>query len=248
MKVTISGSFRKHFETIIEFKKQFEKIGIEILSPKSEKIISNKKGFILLENDSGNINHIEGLHLKAIAESDILYVICNEGYIGSSTAMEIGFANALNLPIFGNFLPNDDVFKNLIKVSKPQHINLDTTEANDIIGKKKEEEPSDNFNFLDNLQNKIGLQAIRLGFEKETTQELILMALEELGELAAVERRRSGLAAANQRISDFADELADLIIYLISIANNEKILLSRAILKKMAINEQRKWITNNNKE
>ena len=113
MKVTISGSFRKHLETIIEYKEQFEKQGFEVLSPKSGKVVSNHEGFIILENDSGNIDHIESLHLKAIAESDILYVICNDGYIGNSTSMEIGFANALNLPIFGNFTPNDNVFKKL---------------------------------------------------------------------------------------------------------------------------------------
>jgi hypothetical protein len=39
------------------------------------------------------------LHKKKIAMSDIVYVLTNDGYIGSSTQSEIDFAASLEIPI-----------------------------------------------------------------------------------------------------------------------------------------------------
>ena len=92
---------------------------------------------------------------------------------------------------------------------------------------------------LTDIQDLIQQQSVRLGFDNETTQQLILMAVEEIGELAAIERRRSGLIAAHQRNKDFAGEIADLLIYTISIANNEKVCIQKSLLEKMSLNEKR---------
>tara|TARA_Y100000310_G_scaffold137447_1_gene136357 strand:+ start:48651 stop:49529 length:879 start_codon:yes stop_codon:yes gene_type:complete len=110
MKATISGSLQKYANrinnTILKFKSQ----GIEVLSPKSAEIVSEYTGFVTLKGDvikyldgladaTAAMRMIENSHLHAIQQSDFLYIESAE-YIGPSTAFEIGWALAHNVPTF----------------------------------------------------------------------------------------------------------------------------------------------------
>ena len=234
MNITISGSLRKHLEIITKYRNEFIQLGHSVLSPVSGEKIGEEDGFVILANDVGTVKHIEEKHLKAIAKSDLLYLICNEGYIGPSTAMEIGYANALSIPIFSNCQPNERVFSEMVSVVEPKDIIC--KQADDCLDNLILRNISVS---LTDIQDLIQQQSVRLGFDNETTQQLILMAVEEIGELAAIERRRSGLIAAHQRNKDFAGEIADLLIYTISIANNEKVCIQKSLLEKMSLNEKR---------
>lgn len=43
---------------------------------------------------------LDVLHKQKIIQSDVVFIIDQDNYIGDSTREEIGFAKALNLPIF----------------------------------------------------------------------------------------------------------------------------------------------------
>lgn len=108
LKVTISGSFSKQMEYIAKSKMTFELMGSQVLSPLSTDVISYKMGeFLFVEGDPRSPNLAEERHLKAIEHSDMLWLAIHDGYVGSSTAFEIGWAIGKNIPIMSKRLPDD---------------------------------------------------------------------------------------------------------------------------------------------
>ena len=111
MKVTISGSYRKYPEEAANVIQEFQDNGTTILSPLSLDIISSLDGFVALKGDIvEQINHqsdiseamriVENNHLKAITQSDLLWLTLTQGYIGPSTSFEMGWAIAHNIPVY----------------------------------------------------------------------------------------------------------------------------------------------------
>lgn len=95
MRCVISGSFRKYYKDICEAIVDFEKAGVEVLSPKRSKITNPGEEFAILETDaSKDMKTLEMNHLEAIHKADFLYVCDPAGYIGASALLEIGFALA----------------------------------------------------------------------------------------------------------------------------------------------------------
>ncbi len=114
--VTISGSFRKHLDYILEIKKQLEQKGTEVLSPRFTKPKNSGEKFVVYTGEEGLVPlELERHHLKSISESDALIVCDPEGYVGASALLEIGFANAIS--------------KRIIFVEKPEEFMLNTLPA-----------------------------------------------------------------------------------------------------------------------
>ena len=101
MKCVISGSFRKHYDDIAKLAQTFGEQEIEVLSPKISRVINVAAGFAFLESDaSDNPKTVERGHLDAIRRADFLYIYNPGGAIGPSVTLEVGYAIALNKPIF----------------------------------------------------------------------------------------------------------------------------------------------------
>ena len=102
MKCTISGSFKKFYEEMCQAYDVFEQNGIMVLSPKKSIIINPGEEFALLATDSTKltIKQLEDGHLEAIANSDFLYVVNPNGYIGNSVKFEMGYAHGHSKPIY----------------------------------------------------------------------------------------------------------------------------------------------------
>lgn len=111
--VAISGSYRKFPDELEKAIEAFRDFGVEVLSPKSSTIISSLDGFVSLEWDivpdikavqdsdlAKAIRLVENSHLKAIQQSDALWILMPEGYLGIATAFEISWALAHNVPVF----------------------------------------------------------------------------------------------------------------------------------------------------
>lgn len=123
IKVTISGSFRKHLDLIIKVIAEFEKFGIDILSPKYKLPKNPGDEFILFEGEKTNDpKQLEEIHLNAIRNSDFLYVVDPGGYIGNSATMEIGYAIALNIPIYAMEEPEEFILKLFVVKKSPKSI------------------------------------------------------------------------------------------------------------------------------
>ena len=80
------------------------------------------------------------------------------------------------------------------------------------------------------------------GFTNSTVQEQCLFLGEEVGELFKAIRKQQKLKIDQKSVVGSVDEeLADILIYLCSIANRLDIDLETAFREKEQVNEQRDW-------
>lgn len=118
--VTISGSFRKHFDYFLKVRNQLVKQGIKILSPRFIEPKNPGEEFVIFSGDEGiSPLELERHHLHSIKQCDAL-IVCNPaGYVGASTLIEIGYANAFGKRIIFTNKPEEFMLMTL-----PSQINL----------------------------------------------------------------------------------------------------------------------------
>jgi len=240
---TISGSLRKFSKEISQVVMEFKKKGIKILSPIISEIINEGAQFIYFDHDKTKpIALIEQSHLKSIDHSDFLYVVCPNGYIGNSTLLEIGYAIAIKKKIYSSEPPEDLLLKKLIEYNKTIPEIIDS-----VVECKKEEKPLDPEK-LPEIQKYIKLKVIERGFEHETETETLLLLLEEVGELARAVRKYSGIKIQEKRLLEknspvIEDELADIFIYVLILANKFGVDLYESFKSKERKNDKKNWVT-----
>lgn len=233
---TISGSFHKHLDEIQRTIREFQREGIEVLSPELSELASSKNGFVMLETDKGSPGEIETRHLEAISRSDFLYIVNPEGYLGKSAALEIGFAISRNIPVYSLSEPDDVAFSSLVRSEKPIR-----TIKRDLKARTLTKKPPTLAGLQDYVRKVVKLR----GFEDETVEDGLLLFVEEIGELARAVRIFVGLKSSRRKRSNIyqhlREELADCLIYLIDIANLADIDLENAVRKKEMHDLARRW-------
>ncbi len=120
-KVTISGSFRKYFNQILEVREILLTEGIEVLSPRCTIPVDLEKEFVYLKGEESlSPFEIENTRLELIRESDALVVCDPKGYVGPSALLEIGYAYALKKSVFFTEEPKEFILNTLpFKVGLP---------------------------------------------------------------------------------------------------------------------------------
>lgn len=112
-KVVIAGSYRKYLKEVCEIKDKLEKQGNIVLEPSCKKVINEGSEFIVMEGDAQNspteedMKKIEDKFLNSIKESDYVYLVNINGYIGASSNFEIGFARGAGKKIVCLEEPSD---------------------------------------------------------------------------------------------------------------------------------------------
>jgi NTP pyrophosphatase (non-canonical NTP hydrolase) len=238
--VVISGSFRKHYQGILDRIAAFEDAGVTVLSPRASRIVNPGEAFAILETDGAETPEaLERSHLDAISAADALYVHNPEGYVGLSAALEVGWALSLGKEIFVAE-PAADFTLGLFcqRVASPQQIAelLGGRTRLDALGPRAS---------LDALQTYTAAVGEERGFADETPMEILVLACEELGELARAVRKYTGVkvdAARADRIPAVGEEIADVFIYMLHLANTMRINLFEVFRRKEAANAKRTWI------
>ena len=98
---------------------------------------------------------------------------------------------------------------------------------------------------LSDFQKYVEELEIERGFSDQSARDKCLLLGEEVGELFNAVRKSEGLKI--DKTSDFgniSEELADILIYLCSIANRYQIDLEKAFREKEEINKRRVWEVN----
>jgi len=239
LSVVISGSFRRYFDGISETVGTFESLGIDVLSPKASKVINPGEEFAVLEtDDTSDPRTLEQRHLDAITAADALYLYNPEGYIGDSSKMELGWAIALGKPVFCKELVADSTLKFFCgTVATPEQVKT-------VLENRSPLESINERSSVVVLQQYIHDMVVRRGFDKETPRDVLLLMVEEVGELAKAVRKYSGLKSDEERKGRYPaleGELADVFIYLLDLANLLDISLFRALHEKEQENEKRSW-------
>lgn len=105
---TVSGSFHRFMPEIERAVQELSSAGVRVLSPAYPKVVDHIGEFLFVASDRvRSIKLVQDRHLDSIETSDFLWLVCPTGYVGQSAAMELGFAVARQVPVFGSALPSD---------------------------------------------------------------------------------------------------------------------------------------------
>jgi hypothetical protein len=115
IKVTICGSFKRRPADLADIFLELETTGCRVLSPITLNFTNHSGSFVKLASEQNvSISEIEKFHLRAIAESDFIWLHNPDGYVGVSGAFELGYALALCKPIFAFQAPEEDTLDEFI--------------------------------------------------------------------------------------------------------------------------------------
>jgi hypothetical protein len=106
---SIIGSFRKHFPEALLARRDFESVGIDVLSPWEAEIVDPSAAFVRLGTDSSDHSdvRIQLIALHRILRSELVYVVDPGGYVGPTTAYEIGRVVDWKIPLYFSDHPRD---------------------------------------------------------------------------------------------------------------------------------------------
>jgi NTP pyrophosphatase (non-canonical NTP hydrolase) len=96
---------------------------------------------------------------------------------------------------------------------------------------------------LNDLQRYLALVCQERGWTKDSPSEKFVLFIEEVGELAKAMRKAAGLyeERTKQRDVSLEEEFADVLSYLLDLANCFQVDLEKAFRAKEQINQSRKW-------
>lgn len=108
LKVVVSGSFSRQIYHVATAVASFKSLGHTVLSPLDPRIVDQFGNFLYVASDRTRlISAVQSRHFKAIGEADLLWVSCADGYVGPSTAAEMGYAICAGTPIFVPATPSE---------------------------------------------------------------------------------------------------------------------------------------------
>jgi len=112
-------------------------MNVAVLSPSSPEVVDRKGGFVFVASDEyRSVRMTEDRHLDAIKRSDLVWLVCPDGDVGISAAMEVAFASALRIPVFCSTRPRDETVAQYVKLAS------DLKQALSLVGKSNNQVPS----------------------------------------------------------------------------------------------------------
>ncbi len=96
---------------------------------------------------------------------------------------------------------------------------------------------------LKDLQDYIKKMCEERGWDKNSHTQIFLLFTEEVGELAKAIRQREKFLLENKKVDEFdlEEEFADVLNYLLDLANYYDVDLEGAFRKKAEVNKKRTW-------
>ena len=229
--VVLSGTYRKDFESLKRTYEEFRDLGCTILSPSNVTIVNEEDGFVYMRGEeTESPEKIESRHLAAIQKANFVWLHTPEGYVGPTAALEIGFANAVGVPVYAKELPTDKILQSFVRVvDSPMNL-LSNAQAH----------PETPAPALKAFQEYYRRAAMQRGYAKENAQDTLLLMVEEVGELARAIRKREKLVRhGSYKNSNEAHELADIFLYVVHMANVLGLDLGSVVKEKESINVEK---------
>jgi hypothetical protein len=114
---TVSGSFHRHMDAITSAVHELATLAVRVLSPADPRIVAQQGEFLFVASDPvRSVRLVQDRHLECIRGANFLWLICPDGYVGQSASMEIGYAAALEVPIFAVQGPTDLTLRQYVKI------------------------------------------------------------------------------------------------------------------------------------
>lgn len=228
LEVVISGSYRKQFETVKAVYEEFLDLGCIVLSPSSVDIVHEDDGFVYMKGEETQTpEKVEDRHLEAIERADFVWLHAPEGYVGPMASWEIGFAHAAGVPVYTKDLPSETRLRSFVRF-------IDSPAA---VVESRPSHPDPPAPALKAFQQYYRRAALRRGYTKERPRDCMLLMVEEIGELARALRKREKLVRhGSYPESSEAQELADVFLYVVHMANVLGLDLAEIVQKKEFVN------------
>jgi NTP pyrophosphatase (non-canonical NTP hydrolase) len=227
--IVLCGTFRKDIEGLRRSFEQLKDLGFNVLSPSNLDIVKETNGFVYMRGEETQAaDRLELRHLDAIERARLVWLHAPEGYVGPTAALELGFARASGIPVFATSAPLDEAFRSFVTiVNSPEEVFVHVTS-------KRLPPPPPR---LKVFQHYYRQAAAKRGYEAESTQNCLLLMMEEVGELARALRKKQKLTRHGSAIRNAESlELADVFMYVIHMANILNIDLGEAVQEKELIN------------
>lgn len=112
----ICGSFHRDPSGLKRLFLELEATGVRILSPLSIAFDISQQVVRARNELEFSIDELERFHLRAIKEADVVWLHAPGGYVGLSAAFELGFAKAINKPVFSFCIPDDEMLASQVSV------------------------------------------------------------------------------------------------------------------------------------
>ncbi|MEA2647077.1 MAG: hypothetical protein QOE92_2160, partial [Chloroflexota bacterium] len=178
-----------------------------VLSPIAIDFVDPQATFVRLRGERNEAEDaIEKRHLQALTAADFMWLFCPNGYVGTSAALEVGYAHAAGVPVLSDCSPEDPVLAAMVTVVETISTAWEVLEPN----------PGQGLAALQKYYSRI---AERRGWAAESPRDTLLLLTEELGEVARAVRQQAGLARdGGYGAITVGHELADLQLYLVHLA------------------------------
>lgn len=230
-RAVLSGSYRRDPDSLRAAYDQLRSEGCVVTSPISVDFVKEVDGFVVSEKElAESPADIEARHIAALRAADFVWLHAPDGYVGPSAALEIGVAHAIGVPVYAAVAPADS--------NLAQFVLAGTTPRN-AVAIARSEGPRVPSSSLDDLQSYYDRVSRERGFSDEGPLDTMLLLIEEVGELARAIRQSVGLARADQAAVELSEELADVQLYILHLANVLGLELSEAVAVKERHNRQR---------
>lgn len=113
--VVVSGSFHRHMERITAAVHDFAALSVRVLSPADPRVVANQGEFLFVASDPvRSIRLVQDRHMDCIRAASFLWLVCPDGYVGVSAAMEINEAKNAGVPVFAARAPNDSTVREYV--------------------------------------------------------------------------------------------------------------------------------------
>jgi NTP pyrophosphatase (non-canonical NTP hydrolase)/nucleoside 2-deoxyribosyltransferase len=223
--VVLCGTFRKDQEGLRNTFEHLKDCGFSVLSPSNALVQSEKDGFVYMQDESGHLpEEIEGRHLDAILSADFVWFYAPNGYVGPTGALEVGYAHANGIPVYSDTPLNDNAVKRFVTIVDSPSTVYEHFSQHRVLPPP----PA-----VKGFQRYYRRAALQRGYTKENARDCLLLMVEEIGELARAIRKRAKLSRHGNPIQNHeAQELADVFIYVVHMANILKLDLSAIVQEK----------------
>jgi hypothetical protein len=113
----VSGSFHRHMAAVTAAVHELAALSVRVLSPADPRIVAAQGEFLYVASDRvRSVRLVQDRHLDCIRAADFLWLVCPDGYVGSSASLEIGAAITASVPIFATRAPGDLTLREYVTV------------------------------------------------------------------------------------------------------------------------------------
>ncbi len=118
MRAAVSGSFHRHMEAITRAVHELATLRVRVLSPADPRIVAAQGEFLFVASDRvRSVRLVQDRHVDCIRAADFLWLVCPDGYVGVSAAMEVQAAKDAGVPVFATRAPNDLTVREYVTVA-----------------------------------------------------------------------------------------------------------------------------------